>query len=830
MFNLKSISQIKHTCFCRDLFTETINLQNRGWHNWSNSFLKNTVVILFFIGISICNAQQNLAIINGKVTDIEGNALSNTYVYLQNTSNYVETNDKGEYELEAPMGTYDLVCSNMGYVKQSININLTRGQKLTYNFKLQPNENMMLDEVQLTAKSNLQKVKETAYNVVALEAKELYNTSADLTSLLNKASGIKIRSTGGVGSRVGISLNGFTGKHVKVFMDGVPMSGFGSAFQINNIALNMADRIEIYKGVVPIELGADALGGAINIITNKKSNTYLDASYSYGSFNTHKSNVNLGYTSEKGFTANLILFQNYSDNSYKVKTNLLDLTTNTYSKDEYWFRRFHDTYHNETAIARVGVVNQTWADKLLLGVTVGQEHADIQNANLMKIVFGGKERKSKSLIPSIEYVKKDLFLEGLKLSVTANYSQVRNRNLDTLARQYNWNGDYRNKTSKGESRYSRAKFSNNNGSIISNLNYTLNDKHNFALNNTISGFRRKAFDSAANSENSSEADKIKRTNAKNVFGLSYSYRPNSKWNTSAFGKYYVVKVTGPIDVSTTSNPIYEEQSRKFSTHGYGIASTYFFNDELQTKLSFEKTYRLPTTNELFGDEILETGDMSLKAENSHNINLNLTYNKTFNQIHNIYADVGFIYRNINDYIRRQIEQRYGGAYYTNHGEVQNLGVDFETHYYYKDRFSIGGNITYQNIRNMERYSPTGQELIYYKDRMPNVPYLFGNADVNYYINDLWKKDSHLSLGYTLQYVHEFFRHWESEGAMNSKKIIPTQLSHDLSLTYSLKNGMYNISFEAKNITNEILYDNYSLQKPGRSFAVTLRYFLNKTSN
>ena len=117
MFTLKSISQIKHTYFCRDLFTETINLQNRGWNNWSNSFLKKTVIILFFIGISICNAQQNLAIINGKVTDIEGNALSHTYVYLQNTSNYVETNDKGEYELEAPMGTYDLVCSNMGYEK-----------------------------------------------------------------------------------------------------------------------------------------------------------------------------------------------------------------------------------------------------------------------------------------------------------------------------------------------------------------------------------------------------------------------------------------------------------------------------------------------------------------------------------------------------------------------------------------------------------------------------------------------------------------------------------------------------------------------------------------
>ena len=114
-------------------------------------------------------------------------------------------------------------------------------------------------------------------------------------------------------------------KTVKVFIDGVPMDNFGSSFQMNNIPINLAERVEVYKGVVPIWLGGDALGGAINIVTSSKPRTYVDASYSFGSFNTFKTAVNAGYTSKSGFTTEINAFQNYSDNNYcvNVETNYL---------------------------------------------------------------------------------------------------------------------------------------------------------------------------------------------------------------------------------------------------------------------------------------------------------------------------------------------------------------------------------------------------------------------------------------------------------------------------------------------------------------------------
>ncbi|MDR0714760.1 MAG: carboxypeptidase-like regulatory domain-containing protein [Bacteroidales bacterium] len=778
-------------------------------------------VFFFVLCITPVFAQKSGARLSGRIVSSEGEPVEYASVFFKDTRYGVLTDANGKFRLAAPAGEYVLTVRAMGYATVEQPLSLRGEQTLDLVMKT---DAMELDEVMVVGKSAARQVNETAFNVVAIDAKPLHNTSMSLTHALDRVSGVKIRETGGVGSRTQISLNGFSGRHIKIFMDGMPMEGFGASFQLNNIPVHLAERIEVYKGVVPIELGADALGGAINIVTRQTRNTYIDASYSYGSFNTHKSNLNAGHTTKNGFLFQLTAYQNYSDNSYKVKSQLLDLSTNGYSSEEYWFRRFHDNYHNEALIFRTGVVRKSWADRLLLSVTLSQEKADIQHANLMKIVYGGRERNSENIIPSLNYEKRNLIAPNLNFSLTANYSRSHNNNMDTLARQYNWKGEYRQKRTKGEGQYSMSEYDNQNFHATANLSYRITDKHYFALNNLFSDYSRKATDAAANSETSTAATFMRRTNVKNVAGLSYKFKPSEKWNASVFAKRYDVKVRGPINVSTvSSSTVYEEQERPFSTSGYGIAATYYLLSSIQMKASFEKSYRLPSENELFGDESLETGHAGLKPENSDNLNFNLSYDKTLNKLHAVYLDFGLIYRNTKDYIRRQIEQRYGGAFYTNHGRVRNFGIDGEARYFYKNTFSAGGNMTLQNIRNMEQYDSYGRELIYYKDRMPNVPYLFGNIDANYNLHKLGKKNL-LSFGYNMRYVHSFFRDWESEGG---DIIIPGQLSHDLNLTCTLNNGQYNISFEVRNLADKILYDNYSLQKPGRSFLIKIRYFFFK---
>ena len=678
-----------------------------------------------------------------------------------------------------------------------------------------------LSEVVLTGQSPIKQVQKAAYNVVAIEAQQLRNLNSNAADMLARVSGVKMRETGGVGAEANINLNGFTGRHVRIFIDGVPMNEANASFRINNIPAELIERIEIYKGVVPVTFGADALGGAINVVTRKSRYNYGNLSYTFGSFNTHKSTLNLGQFLTDNISVELNAYQNYSDNSYKVFTEYLDLQTGTYSKEKRWFKRFHDRYHNEAIIGRVNIFDEKWTDKLSFALNYSQEDKQLQNANLMQKVFGGKYRKSHNYSSSVEYEKKNI-LKGLSFFLTGRYDFTTTQNVDEEARRYSWTGEYEPMVTRGESQLQNTIFEGKTGYITSHLDYQLNEKHSFQLTHTFSNYTRRNKNMLITNY-TLDSDFMRRVNEKNISGLSYKFTPSERWNILAFGKYYNTAVTGPVIISGQgSRAVYEEETHHTQALGYGGATTYQLLKPLQVKLSYEKSFRLPTDTELFGDGDLEIGNYKLKPENSDNLNVNLSYQPAF-KAHSLLVEAGFAYRYIKDYIIRSIISagaNEGSAGSRNHGNVLNMGVDATLRYFYKDVFSVGGNLSYMNLRNKEEFTETGRLSAIYNDRLPNMPYLFGNADATCNIGSLIAKRDKLSLNYNLFFTEEFFTSWQSEG---TKIKVPRQLSHDVSLTYYTPNKRLSLSVEAKNITDELLYDNYSLQKAGRAFYAKLSY-------
>ena len=678
-----------------------------------------------------------------------------------------------------------------------------------------------LSEVVLTGQSPIKQVQKAAYNVVAIEAQQLRNLNSNAADMLARVSGVKMRETGGVGAEANINLNGFTGRHVRIFIDGVPMNEANASFRINNIPAELIERIEIYKGVVPVTFGADALGGAINVVTRKSRYNYGNLSYTFGSFNTHKSTLNLGQFLTDNISVELNAYQNYSDNSYKVFTEYLDLQTGTYSKEKRWFKRFHDRYHNEAIIGRVNIFDEKWADKLSFALNYSQEDKQLQNANLMQKVFGGKYRKSHNYSSSVEYEKKNI-LNGLSFFLIGRYDFTTTQNVDEEARRYSWTGEYEPMVTRGESQLQNTIFEGKTGYITSHLDYQLNEKHSFQLTHTFSNYIRRNKNMLITNY-TLDSDFMRRVNEKNISGLSYKFTPSERWNILAFGKYYDTAVTGPVIVTGYgSRAVYEEETHHTQAWGYGGATTYQLLKPLQVKLSYEKSFRLPTDTELFGDGDLEIGNYKLKPENSNNLNVNLSYQPAF-KAHSLLVEAGFAYRYIKDYIIRSIISagaNEGSAGSRNHGKVLNMGVDATLRYFYKDVFSVGGNLSYMNLRNKEEFTETGHPSAIYNDRLPNMPYLFGNADATCNIGSLIAKHDKLSLNYNLFFTEEFFTSWQSEG---TKIKVPRQLSHDVSLTYYTPNKRLSLSVEAKNISDELLYDNYSLQKAGRAFYAKLSY-------
>lgn len=773
--------------------------------------------------ISISAFSQHKTMISGKVLSTEKTTVDFATVYLKGTNYGGTTNEEGIYHLQAPAGEYTLVVSAIGYKTVEKPVKLMRGERTKMNVVISP-QATELDEV-VVVSNGVTRLKRSAFNAVALDTKALQNSTQNLSEALAQAPGMKIRESGGVGSDMQLMMDGFTGKHIKIFIDGVPQEGVGSSFGLNNIPVNYAERIEVYKGVVPVGFGTDAIGGVINIITKKNRNKwFLDASYSYGSFNTHKSYVNFGQTFRSGLTYEINVFQNYSDNNYYVDTPVKDFTTGAINKKKIeHVKRFHDTYHNEAVIGKIGFVDKKWADRLMFGFTYSHMYKDIQTGVRQEVVFGGKYRKGYSIMPSLDYRKRDFFVRGLDVVLTANYNKNMTNNVDTSSYEYNWRGEMRLLRMPGEQSYQNTRSDNNNWNGTLTANYRIGKAHTFTFNHVINAFRR-SNQSLLNED--SEANAIPKETRKNISGLSYRLMPTEHWNLSVFGKYYNQFIAGPVATSSAQDD-YIRTTNSVSAMGYGAAGTYFILKSLQAKLSYEKAYRLPTNEEMFGDEDLETGDISLKPENSDNVNLNLSYNETFGK-HSVYVEGGLIYRNTKDYIQRNISDLSGGKYgatYVNHGRVETKGYNISVRYGFANWVSVGGNFTQMNVRDNVKTvtSGTNQESLTYGARMPNLPYQFANSDVTFYWRNLWKKGNTLSVTYDNLYMHSFPLYSEAVGS-ESEFVVPTQFSHNLTLSYGIQNGRYNISFECRNLTNEKLYDNFSLQKAGRAFYGKVRVY------
>ncbi len=773
-----------------------------------------TIMVMCLMSSNI-SARELTGMISGKVLSSEGEPIDFANVYLKGTTYSGTTNDKGLYHINAPAGDYTIVFSSVGFEMLELKTTIKADERVKLNVKLK--SATQLAEV-IVVGNTLSKVKNSAFNATAVDTKELVNTTKTLSEALSKAPGMKIRESGGVGSDMAVTMDGFSGKHVKVFIDGVPQEGVGSSFGINNIPVNFADRIEVYRGVVPVGFGSDAIGGVINIVTPKRQRRwFLDASYSYGSFNTHKTYVNFGQTLANGFKYEINAFQNYSDNDYWVDSPVEDFATGGINRKKLeHVRRFNDTYHNEAVVAKLGFVNKPWADRLIGGFTYSHMYKEMQTGVRQEIVYGQKHRHGHSLIGALEYGKRNLFTQGLDVALTGNYNRNITINVDTATVKYNWRGETDRLNSPGEQSYQNSRANNNNWSTTFTANYRLSDSHHFTVNDVFNSFNRSNDDLLAATVSSEEIGKI---TSKNIVGVSYRYIPNTKFNLTAFGKQYHQYVSGPA-ATTAAQDTYVKSTRSVDAFGYGAAGTWFMPLGLQMKASYEKAYRLPTIEEMFGDEDLEVGDMSLKPESSHNINLNLSYNNAFgNNI--IYVEAGFIYRDTRDYIQRNILALSGGksaATYVNYGKVDTKGISVSARYNFSKWLSVGGNFTQMNVRdNMKTAMGSTVANVAYRERMPNQPYMFADSDINFYWHGLGEKRNVLTVTYDNQYTHKFCYYASNIGSNNDDYMVPDQFSHNLTISYGIKNGRYNLSLECRNFTNERLYDNFSLQKAGRAF-------------
>jgi len=139
-----------------------------------------------------------------------------------------------------------------------------------------------MDEVVVTAQMTPRKADQSIYQVKVISNRQISDKSAtNMSELLQGELNLRIAQDASLGSS--ISINGLSGEHIKILIDGVPVIGrMNGNIDLSQLNLNNVDHVEIVEGPMSVIYGSNALAGVINIITKENSrNKFLASANSY---------------------------------------------------------------------------------------------------------------------------------------------------------------------------------------------------------------------------------------------------------------------------------------------------------------------------------------------------------------------------------------------------------------------------------------------------------------------------------------------------------------------------------------------------------------------
>lgn len=671
-----------------------------------------------------------------------------------------------------------------------------------------------LEDLVVVAKSKAQLRREAPSAVSVIDPKLIKMSFTGLQEVLGKASGTKMLKSGGMGSRSRILIQGLDGKRIGIFINGIP-AGHADNFDFAGIPLDMVEQVEIYKGIIPALLGGDGLGGAVNIVMKNQTRDYLCASYEVGTFSTHQASLN-GKKSlnDKGVYVDFNAMYNYSKNNYKFDSPF---------EPGRIIKRDHDMYR--TYSSGIGVTfTKTWFDRLSAGLDYSTVHKQIQGGlmNLQNNVqHAFRQTNSARFVGSLS---KKLFDDRLELS----FDQILEKHhvclVDTSHYAYDFNGrPYPSSSVQGEiGRVPHdSKDSHTNVRELLNINYRASDMLSFNLNTIYSYNNKDPKDKLADKYSKIAYSGYKNKVKSLISGLTCELRLMDERLVSETGiKYFNVdtKIYPSSSVVILIDKVRATEQNR-TKWGWSEALSYHFDDNILLKASVQQSVRLPLAEELFGDGVYLLHSLSLEPEKSFGVNIGASVLANTLSYPNFRIEVNGFYMRVDDMIKMMYASM--SMVYVNIGRALIKGIDAEIDSHLTPWLQFRGNISWHNAVDNRRSSPGGGgDNFHYKWRIPNMPYLFGNAAVIIEKKNLIARNADSSLNLDMEYTHRFSYGWEA----NSKNslAVPTKQIWNLGMHQSFGKHI-SIGAEVRNLFDKKNWAEYRYPLPGRTFHMKLIY-------
>ncbi len=777
--------------------------------------MKNQLILIPALLFCINAAAQNAGgRISGIVVDeAEDTPLTGASIVVKELQKGQVADIDGKFSFtNLPEATYTVLVDLIGYDPQEKTVRVEKGRttSLLICLKEQP---LSLEQATVTAKSEARKVREQAMPVSVISMKQLQGTVSDIQGILAKTVGVTVRSTGGVGSASRLSVRGLEGKRIGFFIDEAPMNDQSDFLDLNDIPVDMIDRIEIYKGVVPAKFGGSAMGGAVNIVLKEYPDHYADLSYTRESFNVNKGQA-VFKRNLRGSGLVLGIGGGYTnaDNSYTMES--------PYIKG-LQIKREHDNFE-KILLGGSLKAKKWWFDEVEFEPAFVQTRKQVQG---IETDIRQAHTTSMAVLISNKLEKDDFFVEGLDFDMTTAASYTEYSLVDTARFWYDWYGNAYPTPSPlgGElgNRFPTESF-NRKVSLINKLNleYLITKNHSVSLNSVFTLADGHPKDDLKEQALGKKIDFDSRMRSW-VAGLAYDFHSSDdRFLNSITGRYYWYR-THTFYQNIYVNMPPEEITVNKSSFGVSDAMRYRITPAFMAKLSGGYDVRIPAENELLGDGYSIIPSEKLLPERNLSVNASLLYDVAGTHPSNLQVELGGYYMYLHDMIR--YAKGLLGAQYQNFGEMRTLGAELEVKADVFPFLYLYGNVNYQDLRDVREHeegstlpNPTKGK------RMPNIPYFMANAGLEFHRENLFGgHDQNTRIFADMAFVEEYFYDFEFTG--NTKRRIPRSLTFDLGFEHSFMNQRLFISGKIKNLTDARVLSEFNQPLPGRSFAVKLRY-------
>ncbi|WMI94993.1 TonB-dependent receptor [Bacteroides fragilis] len=289
-------------------------------------------------------------------------------VMVLGTNRGAVSNEEGQFEFrKLAAGKYTLRVQVMGYKTQEKTITVSAEATSVVHFQMEE-ESFMTDEVVVSANRNevSRKAAPVVVNVMSAKLFETVN-STDLAKSLNFQSGLRVENNCQNCGFPQVRINGLEGPYSQILINSRPIiSALSGVYGLEQIPVNMIERVEVVRGGGSALFGANAVGGTINIITKDPINNSFQVASTMSNMNGKSWEQYMGGNVSlvaKDNSYGIALYETYRNrNPYDADgdgfSELGKLNMNTFGMRAYYrpnyFSRINVEYHTTNEFRRGG--------------------------------------------------------------------------------------------------------------------------------------------------------------------------------------------------------------------------------------------------------------------------------------------------------------------------------------------------------------------------------------------------------------------------------------------------------------------------------------------